>query len=190
MPSRSWLAAVALLTAALGACAGAPTVQPTSVTATYTPRILDYAGSKGGMPTEIVGNPFRVPKEELEAVIVETMARSHFGQKIPFFTEPPEDFASPYRVVVALDPAPGTNSYTLCAGTAQSRLRAPTEPTRVAAALCARELVITATRGSIAGPTGPRDPGFVRLIGQISMALFPPVDLEKRGPNENQRRRL
>ncbi|MFQ5776108.1 MAG: hypothetical protein ACE5GS_16425 [Kiloniellaceae bacterium] len=168
----------------LAACAGAPVVQPADITGTYSPRVLEYIAGRGGMLTEVVGNPFRVPKEEVDAVVIETMARSHFGAKFPFFTEAPEDFASPYRVVVVLDPAPGTSAYTLCAGGAETRPRKPAEPNRVAAAFCAREIVITATSGSIAGPTGPRDPGFVRLIAQISLALFPPIDQERQSLEE------
>lgn len=168
----------------LAACAGGPVVYSTSITGSYDPRILEYVAGKGGMPVEVVGNPFAAPPAELEAVVAETMARSHFGPRFPFLTEVPDDFASPYRVVVAIDPAPGTTVYRLCAGSAQSQGPTPGAPTRVAAAFCARDLIITSANGSIAGATGPRDAGFVGLIGQLSMALFPPVDPDRSGTEE------
>jgi len=173
------VAFAAVLTGALGACAGTPTVAPASVTGTYNPRVLEYVAGKGGMLTEVVGNPFATPKAEVDGVVLETMARSHFGARFPFFTKAPEDFTSPYRVVVVLDSAPGTSAYNLCGGEATTRPRKPSESNRVAAAFCARERVITATSGTVAGPTGPRDPAFVGLIAQISQALFPPNSQER-----------
>lgn len=170
---------VGLLSAMLAACAGTPTVQPASITGTYTPRLLNYVAGKGGMLTEVIGNPFNAPKEEVDRVVLATMERSHFGPRFPFFTEAPADYTSPYRVVVALDPARSTSPYTLCAGGVETRQRAPTESNRVEAAFCAREQVITSTSGVVAGPLGPRDPAFVNLIEQISLALFPPHDTER-----------
>ena len=165
----------------LGACAGTATVLPRSVSSGYTPDILNYSAGKGGMLTEVVGNPFAAPKEELDAVVVETAQVSHFGQKIPFFTQAPDDYTSPYRVVYLMNPGPNTSSYTLCAGEGKSVRRQPSDPDRVYAALCAREVVITAVNGSVAGPVGPRDPAFVQLVAQLTQALFPPVSGERRG---------
>jgi len=165
----------------LAACAGSTTVQPGSISSGYTPDILNYSAGKGGMLTEVVGNPFAGPKGELDAVVVETAQRSHFGQKIPFFTTAPEGYTSPYRVVFAMNPVNGTSAATLCDGKAQTRPRLPKESDKVSAALCARDVVITSVSGSVAGPLGPRDPAFVTLIAQLSHALFPPVASDRRG---------
>jgi len=169
----------------LAACAGSTTVQPGSVTSGYSPDILNYSAGKGGMLTEVIGNPFAGPKGELDAAVIETAQRSHFGQKIPFFTTPPEGYTSPYRVVFAMNPVSGTSAATLCDGRAQSRPRLPKESDRVAAALCAREVVITSVSGSVAGPLGPRDPAFVALIAEMTHTLFPPIASERRG-RDNQ----
>lgn len=168
-----------LLLALLSACAGTPMVRPVTIVGGYTPQLLNYAAGKGGMLVEVVGNPFPVPKPEVDAVVVAVLERSHYGPRIPFFMEAPEGYTSPYRVVVALDPAPGVGARTLCAGRVETRPRAPAELNRVEAALCARELVITSTGGRVAGPLGPRDPAFVRLIEQIGLALFPPFDPDR-----------
>jgi hypothetical protein len=167
------LVAVALA-GALSGCAGAPVVQNEYATGTYDPSVLNYISSKGGMPTEVIGDPFTGPREELDAVVTETMAKSHSGQHFPFFTKVPENFKSPYRVVVAFNPDSATGAYALCVGGVRTQARAPSAPDRVMAALCAGDRVITSAVGTIAGPTGPRDPGFVHLLAQLSSALFPP----------------
>ena len=171
------LAALALV----AGCAGAPGIRPDNVSSAYTPDILNYSAGKGGMLTEVIGNPFVAPKSELDAAVVETAQKSHFGQKIPFFTQAPEDYTSPYRVVFAMNPAKGTSAYTLCEGGAETRPRQPSESDRVSAALCARETVVSSVRGSVAGPLGPRDPAFLNLIAQLTHALFPPSSPERRG---------
>lgn len=170
---------VGLLVTMLAACAGAPMVRPVTIVGGYTPQLLNYAAGKGGMLTEVIGNPFNAPKAEVDAVVLAALERSHYGPHFPFFTQAPEGYTSPYRVVVALDPAPGVGARTLCAGRAETRPRAPAELNRVEAALCARELVITSTGGRVAGPLGPRDPVFVRLIEQIALTLFPPFDPDR-----------
>ena len=182
--ASAWAASLAAL-GLLTACAGTPTVLPSSISAGYSPDILNYSAGKGGMLTEVIGNPFDASKAELEAAVVETAEGSHFGQDVPFFTRPPEGYNSPYRVVFAMNPAPGTSAYTLCRGEAQTRLRQPSESDKVSAALCAREVVITSVRGSVAGPQGPRDPAFLHLISQLTLALFPPDSPETRGRQSN-----
>ncbi len=175
--------ALAALTLVAG-CAGTSTVQPGSASAGYTPDILNYSAAKGGILTEVIGNPFAGPKGELDAAVVETAAKSHFGQKVPFFTQAPEGYTSPYRVVFAMNPVRGTSAYTLCGGKAETRARTPKESDRVEAALCAREVVITSVKGSVAGSLGPRDPAFLNLIAQMSQALFPINSPERRGGSD------
>jgi len=173
------LSLIALGASVLASCAGAPTTRPATVTGTYSPRMLEYVAGKGGMLTEVVGNPFSAPKSEVDAAVLSTMETSHFGARFPFFSKAPEGYSSPYRVVVALDPAPGTSAYTLCAGNVRTQPRGPSDPNRVVAAFCARERVVTANQGLVYGPTGPRDPAFVGLIAQLSQSLFPPNDQER-----------
>lgn len=177
--------ALALVQSILFGCAGGTMVRPVTLTGSYTPQILSYAGGKGGMPVAVVGNPFNAPQEDVDAAVAAALERSHFGPRIPFLTQAPEGFTSPYRVVVALDPAPGAGARSLCAGRVETRPRAPAGLNRVEAALCARELVITSTGGRVAGPLGPRDPAFVALIERIGHALFPPFDPDRHDGNDD-----
>jgi hypothetical protein len=180
---RSWLAVLAL--GALSACAGLTAVQPANITAAYDPQVMNYIASRGGLPTEITGNPFDAPDEQVYSVVRKTMAASHFGPDFPFLAEKPQGSTSPYRMVVVLGSKPGTAYSRLCAG-----VETPSGPKpkggelRVSAALCARDEMITSTAGRVSGVTGPDDPTFVSLISQIALVLFPPVDENSRDNRE------
>ncbi len=170
LSSRLLLVFIAAST--LAACASG--VQPAIVTASYDTSILQYIDSRGGLPTDVTGNPFSAPDEQVHTVVRETMARSHFGPKFPFLAEKPQGFGSAYRMVVVLNPAPGTAYHKVCTGPATAQTDKPAGgEVRVAAALCAKDRMITSTEGRVAGASGPDDPAFIAVIAQISHALFP-----------------
>jgi hypothetical protein len=49
------------------------------------------------------------------------------------------------------------------------------------AAFCVGDLLLTDALGSIGAASGPEDPGFQRLIGDLMAALTPPYDPNRRG---------
>ncbi len=104
---------VSMAAAAASCAADGTTVLPLYV-GSYDPGMLNYAASKGGMLTEIVGNPFDVPKEEVGRAVTNNMTGSHFGPKVVFTTKASPDNPSPYRVVVLFDPAPNAQAQRLC----------------------------------------------------------------------------
>lgn len=168
-----------LAAGATSACAtGAVVVSPLDYYPGYTPTVLNYAATQGGMLTEVVGNPFEQDsQEQLERTITRTMATSHFGPRLPFITTPPEDFASPYRVVVVFDPAQNVNEYKVCRYESEPAAAARKNGiVRVHAVLCANEKPLTAVSGQVGGVESPGDPRFRRLISQMSLVLFPPYD--------------
>lgn len=168
---------------ALSACvAGNPAVAPTFYYPGYTPSILNYAASQGGMLTEVVGNPFQDgDQERLARGVADVMATSHFGPRLPFFTKAPDDFASPYRVVVVFDPAATVSAYKVCAygfETASTK----DDVVRAHTVLCARDKPLSAASGEVRGAASPEDPDFRRLIGQLALVLFP----TRPEPNQNR----
>ncbi len=103
----------------LAACGGgAVKVQPTYVNS-YDPGMLQYAVSKGAILTEVVGNLFDVPKEEVDAAVTRSMTGATFGRMARFTTKVSPDYNSPYRVVVLLDPALGAQANRLCSDPGQ-----------------------------------------------------------------------
>lgn len=181
MAAKFRLLASLTLLLVLGACASAPTMRYTYVDPAYRPSYLGYAAGRGGMLTEIIGNPFDAPKPAVDAVVTETLENNHFGPRLPFFTEPPPDFRSTYRVVVLFNPSEGAAPAQLC-----SRSDQPQNPrgnqVGVLAAFCDGPYRITSAGGSIPGARGPDDPAFRALLRQTALLLFPPAPGDQR-PN-------
>ena len=162
---------------------GSVVLSPTSYYSGYNPTVLNYAATHGGILTEVLGNPFEVPKDDLERVIVRVMAGSHFGPAVAFVTTPPDNFLSPYRVVLLFDSKPGYTALKLCRYDAEANPPQTNGVLRVHAALCANEKPLTAVSGYLAGESSLDDARFRRLIGQITTNLFP-----RRDPNQGNNR--
>ena len=142
---------------------------------------LGYAAAQGAMLTEIRGNPFDTPKAELDKTVTETMYGAHFGPLVRFVTEneAPQGLKSPYRVVMLMNPNETTNSKELCAGDPAPGPGTPGQ-VKIAAAVCAKDLMETSIWGKVAEVTGPEDSGFKALIRQMTMQLFPHQDTDDR----------
>ncbi len=169
-----------LLLAGLAACAGG-TVGSADL-GTFDPSMLRYAAGKGAMYTEVVGNPFNAPKEEVERVVTGTMFGSHFGPDVRFSTKRDPENPSPYRVVVMFNPGRGVTASKLCMDSQQPS-RAATATLRVMLAFCSSGYQETWVTGRIAGVDDPNDASFRSLIRQMTMQLFPP-----KNPNVNHGR--
>ncbi len=172
---------VSMAAGAAGCVGNGTVVQPVYI-GSYDPGMLNYAAAQGGMPTEVVGNPFDAPKEQVDQAVANNMTGSHFGPELAFTTEVSPDSLSPYRVVMLFDPAPSARSYELCSDPNQPR--APEAGRlRLMAAFCSSDTVITSTAGWISKPQRVTDPAFGRLVRQIAIVLFP-----LRDPNQNNDR--
>lgn len=179
------LALGAALAGGLAACSGTPVIGHTYVSDNYSPGILTYAAGRGGMLTEVTGNPFAGPKAALDSRVTESFEHAHFGPELPFFTEPPADYRSAYRVVVLFNPAPHANGAKLCSSPERPQADPQARPegrVGVLAAFCTSDRRISSAGGTIAGATGPDDPSFQTFMRQLSLQLFPP-----QSPNKNDR---
>ncbi len=179
-------ALVAAVAALVAGCA-APTTYKWNW-AQWNPDKLGYAAGQGAMLTDIRGNPFNAPKTAVDATITDTMYKSHFGPPVPFVTQAPEDYKSPYRVVMLFDPKETMSSHELCTGEPEAG-----DPDggviKVAAALCAQDIHETSVWGTVARTSSPDDPEFKALIRQMTTQLFPNEDPNQRDNGNNVRRR-
>ena len=94
------LVGLVICIAVLSGCAERAMVTGRSIKA-YSLSHRDYAATHG-LRAEVVGNPFRRPKSEVEAVVGDVLVDRHFGP--PFrrvVTSRTEPVRSPYRVVFA-----------------------------------------------------------------------------------------
>ena len=177
------MASAVIVAGGLAACSGTSRISHTYVSDHYRPQDLGYAAARGGMLTEITGNPFDAPKEALDETVTTAMEESHFGPELDFFTEPPEGYSSAYRVVVLFNPARSANGAKLCSDPAR-----PQEERQgsvaVLASLCSTDTRINTAGGSLAGATGPDDPAFQHFMRQLSLELFPPQSPMGRDPED------
>ena len=184
--------AAGLTLGAAGAQAGGVVTNPPSVTGTYDFQTLDYIAAKGGMVTEIIGNPFNAPKAEVEAVVNRILAQSHPGQRFPFFSQVPEGFPSPYRVVVLLNQGTAYSGQRLCGESylLQARETASRPSSQgpgtveIAAAFCAREIYLTSVSGRATGVGSLESRTFRKLLNQVGHELFPRRRLDRNGAGD------
>ena len=162
--------AVAGLASLVAACAVPTTYKVDQQN--WDPSKLSYAAGQGALLTEVRGNPFNQPKEQVDKVITETMYASHFGPPVPFVTEKPQDYKSPYRVVILFNPDVTLDSDKLCNEDPQPGAKATGE-IRIAAALCAQDIHETSVWGSVGQTTGPESEEFKALIRTMTTQLFP-----------------
>jgi hypothetical protein len=178
---RRSLLILLILTGAGSACSSSGIVlSPTSYYGAYTPTVLNYAATSGGILVEVVGNPFDVPKADLERAITGAMTGSHFGPAVDFVTTTPEGFRSPYRIVVVFDPTQGYTPSKLCRQT-QYLEPGTGEIVKAHSVLCAGGKALTGLSGRVGDVTGPDDPQFRQLISQITTNLLPPFRPNRRG---------
>ena len=183
--NRKSLLAMVVLGGAVAACASTDVVvSPTNFYGAYTPTVLSYSATSGGMLVQVVGNPFDASQDDLEQAVTGAMTGSHFGPPVDFVTAPPEDFRSPYRIVMVFDSAHGYTEKKLCSE-GQSLQPEKGDTVRVHAALCAADSPLTGLSGRVAEVTGPDDPRFGRLISQMTTNLLPPFNPDRRGDNDN-----
>ncbi len=140
----------------------------------YKPQMLGYPASRGGMYTEVTGNPFQGGKAALDREVTEAFENSHFGPRLTFFTETPAETPA-FKTVVLFNPARNANAERLC--TSSDRPQASPAPgeVRVMGALCNGDTRLTSATGFVTGVEGPDDPAVGRLLSQLGLSLFPPA---------------
>lgn len=177
-----WVGTVVVI---LSACSQTSLLNYSYLSDNYSPYLLNYAAKRGGMVTEIVGNPFEGAKESTDLSVTETFEDHHFGPELDFIATPTaaatgEDREA-FRVVVLFNPAPNTNSAKLCSNPARPQGPA-SDRVSVIAAFCTTDTRVSSAAGSVGGATSPDDPAFKSLMKQVALELFPP-----RSPNRADR---
>jgi hypothetical protein len=167
------LRALALLAAGLGlsSCADTSTIHYSYYNSAYTTSHVDLAAASGQSLAVIRSNPF--PEDIDNRGVVAAMQGRNFGQKMYFAqVERPDD---KYGYKVILDFSGQRGGYDQCAQppspAAQTKA---TGEISVLATFCVGDLLLTDALGSTGGATGPDDPRFQQLIGDIMVALTPP----------------
>ena len=165
---------LALAAAPLTACAGQTVISNAHKEEYYEQRMLAYPASRGGMYTEVTGNPFQGEKAALDREVTEAFEDAHFGPDLTFVTELPGDGAPNFRTVVLFNPARNANPKRLCTSTDRPQTPRPAGEVHVMGALCNGDTRLTSATGLVTGATGPQDPAVRKLLRQFGLSLFPP----------------
>jgi hypothetical protein len=166
---------LALAAVSLAACAGQPVISNSHVVEYYKPQELGYSAARGGMYTEVTGNPFQGEKAVLDRQVTEAFEDAHFGPRLAFFTEKPTDRTPAYRTVVLFNPALNANAERLCSSPDRPQAPRAAGEVRVMAALCSSESRLTSASGYVTGVKGPEDPAVGGLLRYLGLSLFPPA---------------
>ena len=169
----------------LSACSQTSLLNYSYLSDNYNPYLLNYAAKRGGMVTEIVGNPFGGARDAFEESVTRSFEDHHFGPELDFIATPSAEATGKereaLRVVVLFNPAPNANSAKLCSN--PDRPQAPaTDRVSVLAAFCSTDTRVSSARGSVGGANSPDDPAFKDLMKQVALELFPP-----KAPNKADR---
>ncbi len=171
--------AVLLAALGLGACTamapGGTSISQQYVDSSYDPAALGFAQSRGGVKLDVAGNPFGGDPAIFAGRTAELLEQSHFGPVVDFVSEPPEDFASAYRVALVFDAPLATSAPQLCRGPLPEIAAQANNGMRIVAVYCWGGDRVTSAVATVGPLAGIDDPGFARAIRGLGLALFPPA---------------
>ena len=166
----SSLAIVPALVVGAAACAG-PTIYNSYYASLYEPAQVRFAAAVGPTLAVIRDNPFL--SDAGNERVLAAMPGQTFAARMVFSQTPRADDRYGYKVVLNF----GSSLY----GTRDACQAGPTPPARTpppgritaSAAFCIGDALLSDAQGSVQGATGPDDPNFRRLIGDLLIALTP-----------------
>lgn len=173
--------AFALLAAS---CGGATVVIfQQEISPSYRAGEFGYAGARGAIRVIVTGDRLDIPAERLERMVTDAMTGRHWGPRTKFTTQDHPGIRPSYRVVMMFNPAPTMIGMRLCRDDpATLPVARPGSGILLFAAFCRGGESMNEIKGRIAGVSGPENPAFAELVGQVTHGLFPP---ERRPEDDN-----
>jgi hypothetical protein len=168
------LAVLLLVGFGLTACTGGSIVSHSYYTSAYSPDHVQLAAASGTAIATIRNNPF--PQDGGNVGVLAAMQGRNVGPRMYFSQTQRPDEKYGYRVILDFRP-PGPSSAYQCQGESTAPASASRSgPIDVTATFCVGDRLLTDASGSVGGATGPDDPRFKALVGDIMVALTPPYD--------------
>ena len=164
-------------------CAGDSTIYNNMISAAYRPYLYGYGAGRRDLTTVIVGNPFDVDQEQLDAKLVPMLNESPtFVQPTNFTTTPGPSARPEFKAVILLDRAVVLPNQ-VCRSPQQVPVADVGSNLRVSATFCQYGGYLSTVTGELQDVTGIDDPRLRTMIRQMVPLLFPPVD-----PTEDENR--
>jgi hypothetical protein len=157
----------------LSGCADRSVIHYSYYNSAYTPGHVGLAAASGQSLAVIRNNPF--PQDSDNRGVVAAMQGRNLGPRMYFAQVERPDDRYGYKVILDFGGARG--GYDQCARPpTPAATTPPGGPISVLATFCVGDVLLTDALGSISGASGPEDPRFQRLIGDLLVALTPPYD--------------
>lgn len=172
---KTTILAIATLTLLAGCAPGGVSLTHQDVSTGYSPGEFAYAGANRDLRVVIVGDPFGGDRAAFGSAVTDAMQGRHWGQPANFTTTPGDDARPLYRVLLLFDPPATLNRMRLCRDEDSALPTGPAgDGVVLYGAFCRDDRSLTTIRGRIPEATGPDDPAFRELVGQVTNGLFPP----------------
>jgi hypothetical protein len=176
------LAVLLLAGIVLSGCTDGAIIHYNYYNSAYTPSQVDLAAASGPSLAVVRNNPF--PQDRDNRGVVAAMQARNYGPRMYFDQARRAEDRYGYKVVLDFGERPGY--LTQCAAAPAPPVVAPTNGRiSVLASFCVGDLLLTDALGSIGGASGPDDPRFQRMIGDVMVALTPPYDPNRGGSDWN-----
>ena len=145
-------------------------------TGDQTAQFLAYAGAKGPVLLAVQNHPF--DRATVDRVVAQSATQA---LSIPVrFTPNPAEAAEPsWRYVLVFNPPDSANIRDACAGPVASQPRAASLD--VLASLCQGSRAFAGARGTTLRSISAEDPGFARLVSEVTNTVFSASDTEDHG---------
>ncbi len=157
----------------LAACAGGTTVSRVHIAQSYLPEELYVvATGENELRTIIVGDPFDMPKDDFDKVVLASIERQNFGPPLNLSIDPEREDARKRQVVIAFNLTHIKQADTLCSGSAETAKPADTGGRlTVTGVYCAGDHYLTQATARSDGVTGPGSEQFRTMMSQLAIAL-------------------
>jgi hypothetical protein len=172
----------------LAACASGGTVSRVNIATSYLPEELYVAATgKHELRTIIVGEPFDMPKDKFDEVVLASLEGQNFGPRLNLSTDPKQEDPRKRQVVLAFNLTNIQQVDNLCSGTAETAKPADTGALTVTGVYCygGGGSYLTQATARASGVTGPDTEQFRRLMTQLAISLFPDDNPHRRGDAES-----
>jgi hypothetical protein len=161
----------------VAACTNVPIVNDAGPNMTnYMNGEFEYASKSGEIRTQVVGNPFGIPQDQVDRAVTAAMYGANRGNPVVFTTHPTREPDNPYKVVMAFGLPFGMVNDSVCVEPAGGYPARPQGATLVTAAFCRGETLMTHASATISGPVALDSPAFVSLVRNSTYAMIPRDD--------------
>ena len=140
----------------------------------YGPETVWYATKNGEMPAVIVGNPFSLPKPDVDRVVLDSLRLPLWFQPARFVPHSIESKPQGYRLVLFFNASlPGPRGDRAGGDVSDVAVDPLGDRMLVTAVFCARDRFISEI-DAWAPALGPDDRGFPTFLYQVLAGLLPP----------------